>query len=247
MRQQPKDYGMQMSFRTLDDNGVRQVNDPNEQERKHLVDNLWYEQRDEATLDDKTHDPKVHKALLALFKMTETIKTERINTTVFPKAALSTDAQRGMVSPTLTLLVVMARNLAKQNETEPRHSYQTWHRALRKTLNQVALRLKIPFLVLSYNISSFLLPSFVQADYNLDDQQTRLYVEAIQGATMSEILAYLMAVGLHVVYKGASGLLQKLIFDKGSLSFFSFLVYAQSQKIGYKQSCTPWTQRITYS
>ena len=39
---------MQMSSRSLDENGVRQVNDPNEQERKHLVDNLWYEGRDES-------------------------------------------------------------------------------------------------------------------------------------------------------------------------------------------------------
>ena len=139
------DYGMQMSSRSLDKNGVRQMNDPNEQERKHLVDNLWYKQSDESTPDDKTHDPKFHKKLLALFKMTETIKTERINTPVFLIAAISTDAQPGMVSPTLTLLVVMARNLTKQNETEPKHTYQTWHRALRETLNQVALRLEIPF------------------------------------------------------------------------------------------------------
>ena len=193
------DYGMQMSSISLDENGVRQVNDPNEQERKHLVDNLWYEQRDESTLDDKTYDPKFHKELLALFKMTETIKTERTNTTVFPIPAISTNAQHGMVSPMLTLLVVMAWNLAKQNETEPRHTYQTWHRALSETLNQVDLRLEIPFPVLLYNKSPSWLPSFVQAEYNLDDQQTRLYVEAMQGATMSEILAYLMAVGLHVV------------------------------------------------
>ena len=49
------DYGMQMSCRSLDEQGARQVNDPNEQEREHLVDNLWYERRDESTLDEKTH------------------------------------------------------------------------------------------------------------------------------------------------------------------------------------------------
>ena len=212
------DYGMQMSSRFLDGNGVRHVNDPNEQERKHLVNNLWYERRDESTLDDKTLDPEFHEELLALFKVTETIKMERINTTVFPIAAISTDVQPGMVSPTLTLLIVMARNLAKQNETEPRHTYQTWHQALRETLNQVALRLEIPFPVLLYNISLFWFPSFVQAENYLDDQQTRLYMEAMQGATIREFLGYLMAIGLHTVYKGPSGLSQKLIFDKGSLS-----------------------------
>ena len=57
------DYGMQMSSRSLDKNGVRQVNNPNEQERKHHVNNLWYKRRDESTLDDETHDPKFHKEL----------------------------------------------------------------------------------------------------------------------------------------------------------------------------------------
>ena len=219
------DYGMQMSSRSLDENGVRQVNDPNEQERKPLVDNLWYERRNESTLDEKTHDPKFHKELLALFRTKEAIKAERLNTTVFPTAAISTDANLEMVSPTLTLLMIMARSLARQNEAEPRDTYQTWHKALRETLNQVALRLEIPFPVLLYNISPFWLPRFVQTEYCLDEQQTRLYVEAMQGATISEILGYLMAVGLHIVYKEPSGLLQRLIFDKGSLSLFSFIVF----------------------
>ena len=156
------------------------------------------------------------------------IKTEQTNTTVFPKATVSIDAQPVMVSLTLRLLVVMARNLAKQNETEPRHTYQTWHQALRETLNQVALRLEIPFPVLLYKISPFWLPNSVQAEFNLDDQQMHLYVEAMQKATIREILAYLMAVGLHAIYKGPPGILQKFIFDKGSLSFFSYLVYAQN-------------------
>ena len=155
------------------------------------------------------------------------IKAERTNTTVFPIAAIAIDAKLEMAPLTLTLLVVMTRDLAKQNETEPRHTYQTWHQAFRETLNQVALRLEIPFPVLLYNISPFWLPSFVQAEFNLDDQQVRLYVEAMQKATISEILAYLMAVGMHAVYKGPSGILQKLIFDKGNLCY---LVYAQNQK-----------------
>ena len=119
------DYRMQLSIKSLDDNGVRKVNDPNENERKHLVVNLWYERRDESTLDDKTHDPKFHKELLALFKETEMIKAERTNTTVFPIAAIAIDAKLEMASLTLTLLVMMTRSLAKQNETEPRHTYQT--------------------------------------------------------------------------------------------------------------------------
>ena len=73
-----------------------------------------------------------------------------------------------MASLTLTLLMVMTRGLARQNEAEPNHTYQTWHKALRETLNQVALRLEIPFPVFRYKISPFWLPSFVQAEFNLD-------------------------------------------------------------------------------
>ena len=101
------DYGMQMSIRSLDENGVRKVFDPNESERKHLIVNLWVERRDESTLDEKTHDPQFHKELLALFKETEMIQAERTNTTVFPIAAIATDAKLDMASLTLTLLMVM--------------------------------------------------------------------------------------------------------------------------------------------
>ena len=226
------DYGMQMSSRYLNEQGIRQANDPNdEREREHLVDNLWYERRDESTLDDKALNPKFHKELPALFKVTESMKTERSNTTVLPMATVAMDAQPGMASPTLTLLIVMARNLAEQNEAEPRrHTYQTWHQSLHETLNQVAVRLEIPFPVLLYNISLFWLPNVVQAEYNSDDQQTRLYVEAMLGATLREILAYTITAGLNTVFKGPTGLLQKLIFEKGSLCLFSFLVYSQNQK-----------------
>ena len=158
------------------------------------------------------------------------IKSERTNTTVFPIAAIAIDAKLDMASLTLTLLMVMTRGLARQNETEPNHTYQTWHKAICETLNQVALRLEIPFPVFLYNISPFWLQSFVQTEFNLDDQQIRLYVEAMKKATISEILAYLMAVGVQAVYKGPSGILQKLIFEKGHLQLFSYLVYAQNMK-----------------
>ena len=68
------DYGMQMGNRSLDQLGVRKVSDPLERERTHLVDNLWYERRDESTLDEKTYDAKLHKELVSLCKTTEGIK-----------------------------------------------------------------------------------------------------------------------------------------------------------------------------
>ena len=110
------DCGLQMSSRYLNEDGIRQANDPNEREREHLVDNLSYERRDESILDDKTHDLKFHKEPPAPIKVTELIKTERTNTTVFPMATVAMDAQPGIASPTLTFLIVMARSLAEQDE-----------------------------------------------------------------------------------------------------------------------------------
>ena len=52
----------------------------------------------------------------------------------------------------------------------------------------------------------------------------------MQKATISEILAYLIEVGMQAVYKGPSGILQKLIFEKGHLQLFSYLVFAQNEK-----------------
>ena len=112
------------------------------------------------------------------------------------------DAQRGLGSPTLTLLTVLAQNIARQNEEEPTHTYQTWLEQLREPLHQVTERLGIHFPVFLYSISPFWLPTFVQTEYNLGEQQVRLDVEALEKATMSEVLAYLMAVGLQAVYKG---------------------------------------------
>ena len=165
------DYRMQMAHRSLDEMGLRQVLDPNEHERENLVDNLWYERRDESTLDEKTHETKFQKELVASFKTTEAIKGDRMNTTVSPMAAVAVDAQPGMASPTLALLVVLAQDLAGQNEKEPKQTYQTWHQLLTEPLNKVAERLGISFPVLLYNISPFWLPKFAQADYDLEEQR----------------------------------------------------------------------------
>ena len=142
-----------MAHRFLGGMGVRQVLDPNGHERENLVDNLWYELRDESTLNEKTHEAKIQKELAALFKTTEAIKGGRINTTVLPMAAVALDAQPGMASPTLALLLMLAQNLARQNEKQPKLMHQTWHQLLTERLNQVAERLGSYFPVLLYNIS----------------------------------------------------------------------------------------------
>ena len=91
---------------------------------------------------------------------------------------MAMDARPGLGSPTLALLTVLAQDLARQNEREPTHTYQTWHEQLREPLHQVAERLGIHFPVFLYNISLFWPPTFVQTEYNLDAKQVSLYVEA---------------------------------------------------------------------
>ena len=146
-------FSMRMENRSLDEKGSTQVNDLNEQERENLVNNRWYERRDESTLDDKTHDAKFHKQLVALLEITETIKQNRTNTTVFLIAAVALETQPGMVSPSLALLAVMAQDLARRNEEEPNQTYQTLQQLLREPLNYVAERQGISFPVLLYIIS----------------------------------------------------------------------------------------------
>ena len=64
----------------------------------------------------------------------------------------------------------------------------------------------------------------------LDEIQLRLYVDTIERATVSKILAYLMAVGLGAVYKDPADVLQKVVFGRASACLFSFLVFTQNQR-----------------
>ena len=63
-------------------------------------------------------------------------------------------------------------------------------------LAEAAERHGIPFPIFLYYISPFWVLKMVQRENNLDDQQAKLYVEAMQRAKISEILACLMAAGL---------------------------------------------------
>ena len=130
----------------------------------------------------------------------------------------------------MTMLSILAQDIARQNAPETTHTYRKWHEQLREPLIRVAERLGIPFPVFLYNILPFWLPSLVQAEYCLDEQRMCLYMEAMERSTVSETLAYLMADGLGSVYKGPSTLMQKLVIDKRGSPLFSFLVFAQNQK-----------------
>ena len=224
------DFGMQMAHRTFDENGVRRVKEPNEKERANMIDNGWFERIDESTLDERTHNAKFHKELLALFKKTEGIKQTRTDATVFPVAIQAIDAKPNMVSTTLVLLTVLAQKTAQENRMNPQHTYQSWHETLQVTLNETAESHGIPFPIFLYNISPFWVPTMVQRESSLDEQQVRLYVEAMQRATIAEILAYLMAVGLGAVYKGPVHLVQRLVLAKANSCLLSFLIFAKNQR-----------------
>ena len=81
----------------------------------NAIDNLWFEKRDASTQDEKTHDLKFHKELLARFKKTQEIKQTRTDATVFPVATQDVDLQPNMVSPTLVLLAVLTCKRAREN------------------------------------------------------------------------------------------------------------------------------------
>ena len=70
----------------------------------------------------------------------------------------------------------------------------------------------------------------VQRENNLDEQQTKLYVEAMQRTRISEILAYLIAAGLSLVYQGPTHLVQRLVLGKANSCLLSFLVFARYQR-----------------
>ena len=109
------DFGMQMAHRTFDENGMRRNRDPNKHERANMIDNIWFKKRDESTRDEKTHNAKFHKELVALFKKTEEIRQTRTEVTVFPVATRAIDSKHNMVSPTLVLLSILAQKTAQEN------------------------------------------------------------------------------------------------------------------------------------
>ena len=93
---------------------------------------------------------------------------------------MALDALPGTVSTTLALLTVMAQDLTRRKEKKPKQTFQKRHQLQRQPLNHVAERLGISFPVPLYNISPFWLPNFVQAENNPNEQQVRLYVEAME-------------------------------------------------------------------
>ena len=106
---------MQMAHRSIEENGVTQISDPPQVEKEGLIDNLWYEKKDESTFDEKTQDPKFANELAALLKRTEAIKHNRTTFMMFPVPGQAIDAQSDWMSPTLALLMALARGIVNKN------------------------------------------------------------------------------------------------------------------------------------
>ena len=124
----------------------------------------------------------------------------------------------------------MTRDVVRRNTEDPRRTYQTWHLLLEEPLAQVVEQHNIPFTILLYKISPFSLPNIAQVEGNWDDQQTHLYQEAMEEATLNEILAYLMSVGLSAVYQGPTQVIKRMVLNKANTCFFSFLVFARNHR-----------------
>ena len=68
------------------------------------------------------------------------------------------------------------------------------------------------------------------AENQLNEQQTKAYVGAMETMRFSEMLAYLMAVGLQATYRGPNEVLQKLVLNKASTHLLRFLIFARNQQ-----------------
>ena len=91
--------------------------------------------RDESsTLDENTHDATFTKELAALFRKTEAHRQSRTDAVVFPVAAQAIDAQADMMSPTLALLIAIARDIVNKNTEKPHLTNQSINQAIRRAL-----------------------------------------------------------------------------------------------------------------
>ena len=62
-------------------------------------------------------------------------------------------------------------------------------------------------------------------------------MEAMERATISEVLAYLIAAGLASVSKSPTLVIHKMVLDKASTCLLSFLIFPQNPR--KKLGCTP--------
>ena len=155
-----------MARRSLDENRSRQVSNLTLAEKEIMLDNFWYERRDESTLNEKTLEPKFHKALVVLFKKTEGIdRTDKIRPSFYRHTSSRCTSRYSLPHIAITGHNDTRRRTQKFGRSE-RQTYHTWHLLVEEPLAQVAQRSKILFPIFLKNISSFWLPNLAQVEGN---------------------------------------------------------------------------------
>ena len=224
-------FGMQMAHGSLDENGVRQVSDLTPDEKKNLLDSLWYDRINQ---------------LVVLFKKTERMRQNRLDTT-YDRLPYSHTSNRCASRHSLPHIATTGhydtRHPTKKFGRSERN-VQLWHLLLKEPLAEVLKRHNIPLLIFLYNISPFWLPNLEQVEGNWDDQQTQLYQDAMRETRLSEILAYLMLVGLCAVYQSPTQLIKRMVLNKTNTCLFSFLVFERKLYNNIEDSlvwnCSTW-------
>ena len=198
------DFGMQMTHRSVDQNGVRQVNDLTETE--NMIDNLWYECRDNSTVVEKTHEPKFYEELAAVFKETEGIQLDRWDIIVFPMTVQVVDPRADIVSPTLALLEAMATrgNGTRRgtNTEDPRCTYRDMAHGIGRTTGSGRRAIQYTLSDLSVQHLILALPPGTN-EKRLGSPTSEIVPTSHGGGhckSVSEILAYLMSTGLTAMY-----------------------------------------------
>ena len=76
----------------------------------------------------------------------------RVDTNVFPTTAQAVDAKADLVSPTMALLAVTARDVVRRNIEDSRHTCRLWHQVLEEPLAYVTERHFTPFTIFPNNV-----------------------------------------------------------------------------------------------
>ena len=143
-------------------------------------------------------------------------------------AIQASDAQPSLVSPTLVLLVVLARKVAIENQSHPQQSYVSWQRMLQETLLQVAERHQIPIPVFLDNISPFWFLTIVQCEGDIDANEVvyRCYGKSYNLRNPG----LLNGCWLGLFLQRSSTPDAEISPEQIQLLFICFLVYARNQR-----------------
>ena len=109
----------------------------------------------------------------------------------------------------------MTREVVRRNTEDPRqrttHGMYYWKSHWLRSQSDTTYRSSFSFI-----ISPFWLSNLAQVKGNWDDHPTQINQEAMKGATVKEILAYLMPLSLSTVYQGPTQLIKRMVLNKNN-------------------------------